>query len=68
MNYGYRNWFGKGGLREDAEFEQWTDLQAGVNLGVKVGKNIGVFAEGEYMKYWDREIFEIKAGINYQFR
>lgn len=68
LNYGYRNGFGKGGLREDAEFEQWTDIQAGVNLGVKVGKNIGVFAEGEYTRFWDTKFFYTTFGINYTFR
>lgn len=47
---------------------QWIDYSAGSVIGYKIGLNWGIFAEGEYMKYWDREIFEIKAGINYQFR
>ena len=47
---------------------QWIDYSIGSVIGYKIGLNWGIFAEGEYMKYWDREIFEIKAGINYQFR
>jgi hypothetical protein len=47
---------------------QWIDYSVGSVIGYKIGLNWGIFAEGEYMKYWDREIFEIKAGINYQFR
>ena len=47
---------------------QWTDFTFGGVLGYKIGLRWGIFAEGEYMKYWDREIFQIKAGINYQFR
>ena len=47
---------------------QWIDYSLGGVVGYKIGLNWGIFAEGEYMKYWDREIFEIKAGINYQFR
>ena len=47
---------------------QWIDYSLGSVVGYKIGLNWGIFAEGEYMKYWDREIFEIKAGINYQFR
>ena len=47
---------------------QWIDYSFGGVVGYKIGLNWGIFAEGEYMKYWDREIFEIKAGINYQFR
>lgn len=68
LNYGYRNGFGKGGLREDAEFEQWVDYQFGINFGYKIGKRIGVFAEGEYTKFWDTEFFNTTFGVNYTFR
>ena len=44
------------------------DFTFGGVLGYKIGLRWGIFAEGEYMKYWDREIFQIKAGVNYQFR
>jgi hypothetical protein len=47
---------------------QWMDYTFGGVLGYKIGLRWGVFAEGEYMKYWDREVFNIKAGVNYQFR
>jgi hypothetical protein len=47
---------------------QWIDYNFGGVIGYKIGLNWGIFAEGEYMKYWDKEVFEIKAGINYQFR
>jgi len=47
---------------------QWIDYSFGAVLGYKIGLNWGVFAEGEYMKYWDREVFNVSAGINYQFR
>ncbi len=46
----------------------WTDYTGGVVLGWKVGKKLGLFAEAEYMNYWGREIFNLRAGINYQFR
>lgn len=68
FNYGNRNNWGKGGLREDAEFEQWDDYQFGVNFGWKVGKNIGIFAEGEYNKMWDTKFFNSTFGINYTFK
>ena len=68
LNYGYRNGFGKGGLREDAEFEQWLDYQFGINFGWKIGKNFGLFAEGEYTKFWDTEFFNTTFGVNYTFR
>ena len=47
---------------------QWIDYNFGSVIGYKIGLRWGIFAEGEYMKYWDREVFEITAGINYQFR
>ena len=47
---------------------QWIDYSFGSVLGYKIGLNWGIFAEGEYMKYWDREVFNVSAGINYQFR
>ena len=68
LNYGYRNGFGKGGLMEDAEFEQWTDWQAGVNMGWKLSKNFGIFVEGEYTKFWDSRFFYSTFGLNYTFR
>ena len=61
------NW-GKGGLREDAEPLQWEDYQFGANIGWKIGKSFGIFAEGEYTKFWDTKIFNTSFGINYTFR
>lgn len=48
--------------------DQWIDYTGGVVFGWKLGKRLGVFSEAEYMKYWDRTIFNLRAGINYQFR
>ena len=67
-SYLNRNNWGKGGLREDAELEQWEDFSAGVSFGWKLGKSIGVFAEGEYTKMWDSELFQSTVGINYTFK
>lgn len=47
---------------------QWIDYNFGAVLGYKIGLRWGIFAETEIMRYWDREIFMIKAGLNYQFR
>jgi len=68
FSYLNRNNWGKGGLIEDAELEQWTDYQAGVNLGWKIGKNFGIFVEGEYNKMWSTKFFNTTFGINYTFR
>lgn len=67
-SYLNRNNWGKGGLTEDAELEQWEDFSAGVSFGWKLGKSIGVFAEGEYTKMWDSELFQSTVGINYTFK
>ena len=48
--------------------EQWTDYQGGVILGWKINRSLGLFAEGEYTKAWDRELFRTTFGLNYTFR
>ena len=68
FSYLNRNNWGKGGLKPDSELEQWVDYQVGINFGWKVGKNIGIFAEGEYNKMWDTKFFNSTFGINYTFK
>ena len=68
VSYLNRNNWGKGGLVQDSDLEQWEDYSAGVNLGWKVGKHLGVFIEGEYSKMWDSELFNTSFGINYTFK
>ena len=68
FSYLHRNSWGKGGHNDLLDGEQWDDYQAGLVFGWKVGKNIGVFIEGEYTKFWDSEIFNSNFGINYTFR
>jgi hypothetical protein len=68
FNYGNRDNWGKGGLRQDSEFEQWEDFQFGANIGWKVGRKLGIFVEGEYTKMWDTEFFYSTFGLNYTFR
>ena len=68
FSYMNRNNWGKGGLGKDSEPEQWEDYQAGINFGWKVGKNLGIFIDGEYTKFWDTKIFNSTFGINYTFR
>ena len=29
--------------------------------------DLGVFAEGRYLYYWERPAYDIKLGVNYQF-
>ena len=64
VSYLNRNNWGKGGLIEDSQLEQWDDYQAGIIFGWKLSKAIGIFAEGEYTKFWDSEIYSTNFGIN----
>jgi len=68
VSYLNRNNWGKGGLKKDAELEQWDDYQFGLMLGWKINKSLGIFAEGEYTKFWDSEIYHTNFGINITFR
>lgn len=64
VSYLNRNNWGKGGLIQDTDLEQWEDYSAGINLGWKINKNLGIFMEGEYSKMWDSEIFQSTIGLN----
>ena len=69
-NFSYlnRNNWGKGGLRQDAEPEQWDDYSAGVNFGWRLSKTLGIFIEGEYAKFWDSELFQSSVCLNFSFK
>tara|TARA_R110000824_G_scaffold10037_1_gene44491 strand:- start:13 stop:1050 length:1038 start_codon:yes stop_codon:yes gene_type:complete len=45
--------------------EQWLDYSGGLIFGYKLNKNLGTFLEGKYNKYWNREWYNFKLGINY---
>ena len=68
VSYLNRNNWGKGGLMQDSELEQWEDYSAGLSLGWKLSKNFGVFVEGEYSKMWDSELFLTSFGLNFSFK
>ena len=68
FSYLNRNNWGKGGLIEDAKLEQWSDYSFGASLGTKLGKNIGIFVEGEYSKMWDSKFYQTTFGFNYTFK
>ncbi len=53
--YSYHNFIGG----------QWYDYSGGLILGLKLNKSLGLFAEGKYNKYWNREWYDFKCGINY---
>lgn len=51
----------------DPMWHSWNDYDMGAIFGVKIQDNLGVFAEGRYLYYWERPAYDIKIGINYQF-
>jgi hypothetical protein len=67
FNYLNRNNWGKGGLMEGSEPEQWSDYQAGIMFGWKVSRSIGIFIEGEYTDFWDSQIYQSNFGFNISF-
>ena len=47
------------------EGEQWYDYSGGLIYGIKHSKNLGYFVEGKYNRYWNREWYDFKLGVNY---
>jgi len=45
--------------------EQWYDYSGGIIFGYKINKHLGTFVEGKYNKYWNREWYDFKCGVNY---
>mgnify|MGYP001189361646 CR=1 FL=1 len=45
---------------------QWIDYSGGIIFGHWFNKNLGVFIEGTYNKYWNRQWHGFSAGINYR--
>jgi len=45
---------------------QWIDYSGGIVFGHWFNKNLGVFVEGTYNKYWNRTWHGFSAGINYR--
>ncbi len=44
---------------------QWIDLGFGIVFGTKLTKSLGMFAEGKYNRYWNREWHDFSMGLNY---
>ncbi len=51
----------------DPMWHSWNDYDFGAIFGVRIKENLGVFAEGKYLYYWERPAYDLKFGINYQF-
>lgn len=45
--------------------EQWMDYSGGLILGWKANKSFGLFLQGKYNKYWNREWHDFSVGLNY---
>ena len=68
FSYLQRESWGKGGHNNLLADKQWDDYSAGINMGWKINKNLGVFIEGEYSKMWDSELYVSTFGLNYTFK
>ena len=44
----------------------WIDYSGGMIFGYWFNKNLGIFIEGKYNKYWNREWHNFSFGINYK--
>ena len=45
--------------------KQWYVYSGGLIFGYKLNKHLGTFVEGKYNKYWNREWYDFKCGVNY---
>ena len=45
--------------------QTWVDLGAGFISGYRVNKHLGIFIEGKYNKYWNRQWHDFSVGLNY---
>jgi hypothetical protein len=66
FSYLHRNSWGKGGHNNLLQGEQWSDYQGGIIAGWKISKTLGLFIEGEYIKFWDSEIMNSSVGLNFR--
>ena len=51
----------------EPSWKAWNDYDIGAIFGVKIKDNLGVFAEGRYLYYWDKPAYDLKFGVNYHF-
>ena len=50
---------------QTTEGGQWTDYGLGLIFGWRLNKSLGVFLEGKYNRYWNREWHDFSVGLNY---
>jgi len=53
---------------EGSNTDQWVDYNVGLIVGAKITKRLGLFFEGDYLRYWDKSVYSAKGGINFIFR
>lgn len=46
--------------------KDWLDYNVGLNTGWDVSRKIGIFAEYELTKFWDKRLSYLKVGLNYK--
>ncbi len=44
---------------------QWVDYSGGLIFGYRFNKSLGIFLEGKYNKYWNRNWHDFSFGLNY---
>ena len=44
---------------------QWLDYSGGLIFGYRFNKSLGIFLEGKYNKYWNRNWHDFSFGLNY---
>ena len=44
---------------------QWLDYSGGLIFGWKLTKSLGIFMEGKYNKYWNRNWHDFSVGANF---
>jgi hypothetical protein len=47
---------------------QWIDYSGGLIFGYRFNKSLGIFTEGRYHQYWNRNWYEFSTGLNYIIR
>jgi hypothetical protein len=47
---------------------QWLDYSGGLIFGYNITKQLGIFLEGKYNKYWNRNWHDFSVGVNYVIR
>ena len=48
--------------QDDFDLLEWD---AGMVLGIRLNKHLGLFVEGTHMRYWMKPVFDVKFGFNY---